>query len=329
MSKKANPTVIGAFVLGAIALTVSAVAIFGSGKFFKQHPRAVAFFQGNIQGLNVGSAVNIRGVEIGSVTAIQLQLDVKTMEPVIPVYMEFDPSRLMVSGGGRFSSEELTSQQPLKTAIANGLHARLATQSLVTGQLVVDLDLDPDEPRNFTGADPSTVEIPTSQSDFDKLKKALTRLPLDQIAASAVQLLQDADRLVKSDEIPKLLTSLVSVSDNLNALIGGARDDLPKLMGDLREITDSTRDTLASAKTALTTANQLLGGEVREAVRGAIGTLERAQKLLANSDSLIAPNSPQRYDLDQTLRNLTATTRALRTFAEGLERRPNSLVMGK
>jgi paraquat-inducible protein B len=51
--------------------------------------------------------------------------------------------------------------------------------------------------------------------------------------------------------------------------------------------------------------------------------------LLANSDSVVAPNSPQRYDLDQTLRNLTATTRALRVFAEGLERRPNSIVVGK
>jgi paraquat-inducible protein B len=308
---------------------VAAVAIFGSGKFFRHYPRAVAFFQGNIQGLTVGSAVNVRGVEVGSVTAVQLRLDVKTMEPIIPVYMEFDPSRLMVSGGGGFSSEELAKQGPLKIAIANGLHARLATQSLVTGQLVVELDLDPDEPRKFTGADPSTVEIPTAQSDFDKLKKALTQLPLDQIAASALELLQNTNRVVKSEEIPKLLTSLVSVSDNLNALVGATREDLPKLVGDLREITDSTKDTLGSAKTALTTANQLLGGDVREAVRSAIGTIERAQKLLANSDSLLAPNSPQRYDLDQTLRNLTATTRALRIFAEGLERRPNSLVVGK
>jgi len=119
------------------------------------------------------------------------------------------------------------------------------------------------------------------------------------------------------------------VSDNLNALVAGTRDDLPKLMADLREIMTSLRDAVASAKTALTTANQLLTGDVREAVRAAIGSMERAQKLLTDSDSLVAPNSPQRYDLDQTLRNLTATTRSLRTFAEGLERRPNSIVVGK
>jgi paraquat-inducible protein B len=327
MSRKANPTLIGGFVLGAIALTVAGVAVFGSGKFFKHYPRAVAFFQGNIQGLTVGSSVNLRGVEIGSVTGIQLQLNVKSMEPIIPVYMEFDPSRLIARGA--FSPEEIAQQEPLKTAIAKGLHARLATQSLVTGQLVVELDLDPNEPRRLTGADPSTVEIPTSQSDIDKLKKALTELPLDQIAASALELLQDTNRVVKSDEIPKLLNSLVSLSDNLNALIAVAREDVPKVVANFAEITSSTRDTLASAKTAVTTANQLLSGDVREAVRVAIGTLQRAEKLLANSDSLLAPNSPQRSDLDQTLRNLTATTRALRVFSENLERRPNSLVIGK
>ena len=328
MSKKANPTIIGGFVLGAIALGVVAVAVFGSGKFFSRHPRAVAFFQGNIQGLNVGAAVNLRGVPIGSVTAIQLQLDVKDMEPIIPVYMEFDPDRLRIVRK-EYTEAEFQSQEPLKQAIAKGLHARLVTQSMVTGQLAVDLDLDPDEPRHFTGADPSAVEIPTSQSDFDKLKNALMALPLDRIAASALQLFEDMDRVVKSDEIPKLLKSLVSVSNNLDALVSGTREDLPKAIGDFRELTHSTGETMASARTALTTANQLLNGDVREAVRAAIGTLERAQKLFANSDSLIAPNSPERYDIDQTLRNLTATTRSLRVFAEGLERRPNSLVVGK
>jgi len=328
MSKKANPTIIGGFVLGGIAIVVAAVAVFGSGKFFSRHPRAVAFFQGNIQGLTVGSTVTLRGVEVGSVTAIQMNLDVKNMQPIIPVYMEFDPDRLRIPHG-TFTEAELLKQEPLKLAITKGLHARLATQSLVTGQLIVDLNLDPNEPRHFTGADPSTVEIPTAESDIDKLKKALTTLPLDQIAASALQLLEDVDRVVKSDEIPKLLNSLVSVSNNLDGLVADTRDDLPKVIGDLRELTHSTGETLGAAKTTMTTANQLLTGDVREAVRVAIGTLQKTEKLMTNTNSLLAPDSAERFDIDQTLRNLTATTRALRVFAEGLERRPNSLVVGK
>src|SRR5215469_9972353 len=175
MSRKANPAVVGGFVLGAIALTVAAVAAFGGGKFFTHRERAVAFFEGDIQGLAVGSAVNLRGVQVGAVTDIALRLDVKTMHPVIAVYMEFDRNRIHFDRA--VSATEMAEHEPLRTAIANGLHASLATQSLVTGQLVVELDLEPDKPTRLLGADPSTVEIPTSPSDFDKLKNTITQLP--------------------------------------------------------------------------------------------------------------------------------------------------------
>ena len=51
MSTKPNPTVIGSFALGAIALAIFAVVVFGSGDLFAHHPRAVTFFTGNMQGL--------------------------------------------------------------------------------------------------------------------------------------------------------------------------------------------------------------------------------------------------------------------------------------
>lgn len=334
MSRKANPTLIGGFVVGAIALIVIALAVFGSGKFLTYRPRAVAFFKGSIQGLSVGSAVNLRGVQIGTVTDIQLRLDLKTMEPVIPVYMEFDLGHLKMSSP--ISEAELAEQRPLKTAIANGLHARLATQSLVTGQLIIELDLDPNEPRQFAGADPSTIEIPTSASDIEKVKSALLQLPLDQIAASALQLLNDADRLVTSADVSKLVHSLTAATDNLDDLLASARSDLGPIVGDINATTGASRETLAAAqqamtelRTTLSTANQMLGTDVRGMVKAAIGALQGAEKALNDANALVAPNSPQRYDIDQTLRNLTAATRSLRMFSEGLERRPNSLVVGK
>jgi paraquat-inducible protein B len=36
MSKPANKTMIGAFVVGAVVLAVTAVVLFGSGKFFRK-----------------------------------------------------------------------------------------------------------------------------------------------------------------------------------------------------------------------------------------------------------------------------------------------------
>jgi paraquat-inducible protein B len=337
MSKKANPTVIGAFVLGAIALLVAAISIFGSGQYFKHRPVAVAFFKGSIQGLTVGSAVALRGVQVGSVKNIQLEIDLKKMEPIIPVYMEFDTDRFKPFGGGAGpTAAQLAVQEPLKAAIAKGLHARLATQSLVTGQLLVELDLDPNEPRRTFGFDPNSVEIPTSESDIEKLKTTLTQLPVEEIANTAADVLKKLDRTLSSDEIPSMLKFLAQASERLDTLLNEVRGDVPKLMTEVHDTADAARNTLATAqgalteaRTALATADRLLATDAREAVRVATAALQRADKTLADADSLISVTSPQRYDIDQALRNLTAATRALRNFAEDLERRPNSLVVGK
>ena len=72
MSKHANPTVIGAFVVGAVILAVTAILLLGSGDLFIQKPRFVLYFKGSVKGLNVGSPVNFRGVNIGTVTNVQL-----------------------------------------------------------------------------------------------------------------------------------------------------------------------------------------------------------------------------------------------------------------
>ena len=70
MSKMANKSLIGAFVIGAVALAVIAVTIFGSGKFFQKIQTFVLFFEGSVKGLSVGSPVMFRGVKIGDVKEI-------------------------------------------------------------------------------------------------------------------------------------------------------------------------------------------------------------------------------------------------------------------
>ena len=65
MKKQINPTRIGVFVVGAIALAVAAVIVFGSGRFFTQKDKYVSFFEGSVFGLNQGAPVVCKGVKIG------------------------------------------------------------------------------------------------------------------------------------------------------------------------------------------------------------------------------------------------------------------------
>jgi paraquat-inducible protein B len=57
--KKASPQLIGAFVIGALVLTIVAVIVFGAGDFFTEKSRYVIFFRGSVDGLSVGAPVKI------------------------------------------------------------------------------------------------------------------------------------------------------------------------------------------------------------------------------------------------------------------------------
>ena len=333
MTRKANPTIVGSFVLGAIALTTGALVAFGTGSLFHPRPKAVAFFQGDIQGLSVGAPVNLRGVRVGTVTDIRIDLNGADATAVIPVYMQFEPERLNITN---LTQSEARNQTVLKAAIAKGLHARLASQSLVTGQLLVDLSFDPNEPSRLVGADPSTIEIPTARSDIEKLKEVLANVPLDQIAAVALRVLEDVDKLVSSPEIPSFLKSLAGAGDNLDKITDSTRQDLPQLFKSLSEASNSARQTLTIAQGTLgemngtfKSADRLVGGDLRDAVASAKNALQHADKLLADANSLLSTSSSQRYDINQILRNLAAATQSLRSLTDELDRRPNAVLLGR
>ncbi len=91
MSKPANKTLIGAFIVGAVALAVVALVVFGSGKFFRKQTFWVSFFEGSVKGLNVGSSVVFRGVKIGEVSQIKVNFDSVTLSVNIPVIYEVYP----------------------------------------------------------------------------------------------------------------------------------------------------------------------------------------------------------------------------------------------
>ena len=94
MSKQANTKLIGGFVVGAIVLTVAGILLFGSGKFFSHQRKFVLFFEDSVKGLNIGSAVDFRGVNIGKVKDIKVVVAKDDFSLLIPVFIEIDPDRI-------------------------------------------------------------------------------------------------------------------------------------------------------------------------------------------------------------------------------------------
>ena len=150
MGRKANQAIIGAFVLGAVLLAVAGVFVLSGDRFFfaprKTH---VAYFDGSLEGLDIGAPVTFNGVRIGSVTDVKVVIDADGASIRTPVFFDIDARRLHGVAGGTIRFEQDAGE--LDRLIAHGLRARLELQSLVTGQLVVALNFYPNTPARLRG----------------------------------------------------------------------------------------------------------------------------------------------------------------------------------
>lgn len=313
--KKANPALIGGFVVGALLLAAVAVLTVGGNQLFERKTRAVIYFSGAVTGLSVGAPVNFRGVRVGQVTDIKLQFDANNLAARIPVYITLNTRKVRMLGGKKLSVADV----PFEKFIEKGMRAQLAIQSLVTGQLDVELDFQPDTPAVFVGEDAEANEIPAMRSDFDTFRDQLSQLPLRQVSDELRETMQAVRQLA------------VTANTELGATANSARQTTDALTKAIVQLQGDTARTLASV--------QKLSGHVDEAVTTLSpqlnDTLQTAQKALKDADAtlahtseLTAPGAPMRADLEQALRNLAVASEALRNFSETIDRNPQALITG-
>jgi paraquat-inducible protein B len=320
MSRHANPTLIGAFVVGAVILAIVAVLLLSSGDLFVQKPRFVLYFKGSVKGLNVGSPVTFRGVNIGTVTNIQLVMGMSKADIRIPVTVEINPANFLVS---QHMIKEMSKslKETLGTQINAGLRAQLQLQSLLTGQLFIQLDFYPGTPVNLVGDD-RYPEIPTIPTPIEKITRKLEDFPVDQVMNNITSISEGLNKLINSPELHQAVQSLNEALEQINQLVKSpelhesitslhaALDDL----GSLARKIDRRVDPLSAELQATL-------DETRHAMTQARATLESAQHL-AGDEKLL-------YALDNALAEITAAARSVRDLSDFLERQPQSLLRGK
>lgn len=335
MARKYSPPLIGGFVVGGITLLIVALFLFGGGDLFKEKRRWVTFFEGSVGGLTVGAPVTFRGVRVGTVTNVALQLDTKKLTARIPVYFETEPDRIMWIDG--------RTSEPTQAAAAAGMRAQLAMQSLVTGQMAVELDLRPDTPATLVGTDPSTPEIPSMQSEYDVLKRQISELPIQELVASVDRTVKNIDRLVTSPEMAESLRAFTGSMTEARGLLANLNQDTRPLMRELTQTAQSARQTSEEATSAL----RSLGGEVKATLgdirqfttaargdlkvtlRSADQALQQARTTMASVDGLVADDTQGRQDIERALQNLAEASSALRSFADTVENNPNAIIIGR
>jgi paraquat-inducible protein B len=325
MGKKANPAVIGGFVVGAVALLVVGVLVFGSGKFWTTTVSWVSYFPGSVKGLQIGAPVTFRGVKIGQVTNIKATLDVREQPVTIltPVYWEIEPDRIEAVG---IPQAELATRKAVKKRsvtqllIKRGLRAQLQLQSFVTGQKFIQLDFHPDAAINLVGADPEVPEFPTTESGIAQLTKSLEELPLREIGDATLSLIQNADQLVNSPETKELIRSGTATLTEYKKLARNINEQvLPQTSKLIKNI--DTQIIPPASKLV-----RDLDSQVTPVARDA---LKEAEATLATYRSLVAEGSPVRYELVNLLSEAAGAARSLRVLADYLERHPEALLAGK
>jgi paraquat-inducible protein B len=200
MSKKVNKTVIGIFVVGALALLVAAIVVFGSGELFKRTDKFVLYFDGSVKGLAVGAPVTFRGVNIGTVKDISLIYDSNAGTITLPVIVEIEQGRIK----GAPSFGDLGGD---KKMIALGLRGNLEVQSFLTGQLMISFDFYPNKPAKLRGISNQYPELPTLPTSPD-ISEIMNEIPIKEIAKNLEAATQGINKLVNSSAIPRNLYDL-------------------------------------------------------------------------------------------------------------------------
>lgn len=348
MSKKANKTLIGVFVVAAIVMLVGAVLIFGSGKFFRERHQYVAFFEGSVKGLRIGAPVMFRGVKIGEVTDISLVYHMQDTSFEIPVIITLYPDKIVgvdLEMSEQSSAEEDREWQQL---LEQGFRAQLEMQSLVTGQLMIELDFHPDSPLKLYGFKDIKLggdvkEIPTIQSGLAQLGKKIEQLPLDEIANDLRSSLKGINEFVNSPEFGKSLHYFKQVlrdarnfvrhlDAKVDPLFDRVDDVLVNIDSQIEPLATGIKTTVEDTDELIRNVNKRIGpiqADLNKTTASLRAALNSAESALTEIDQMVEDDSEVRYYIDVFLREMTMAARSVRTLANYLERNPDALLRGK
>jgi len=324
MSKRASPALVGAFIVGGVALVVAAVIVLGGGKLFRDTVDYMSWFEGSVNGLNAGAPVKFMGVTIGQVTAIRLRTGsadgmLDTAEEFenweenlrIPVFYELDRELLRKEGSLTDVGDPVVAQ----LLIEGGLRATLAVESILTGRKYISLSVNRDSPLNVVN-DPNVdaFEIPTLETGLEWLERDVQGL---------------MSKLTNLD-VEGLVAAITSAATEVGELASGeqtraALADIPGTLAEVRATMRSIQALAASADTTMEFIRPRIDASSEEIAAAA----EELDAMLANLRAVIEPGSPLLTNLENSLYEISIAAAALGELADYLQQNPSALLRGK
>ena len=317
MSEKPNTVAIGAFIVGAALIVISALLFISGSGWGGDKSKIVMVFEGSVKGLTLGAPVALRGVQIGQVTDIHLLFDTDTIDITMTVEAEIDNNKFETRGDAAgYMGDEM---------IARGLRAQLNSQSMLTGLLYIQLDFHPNTPVNIVDLDSPYSQIPTIPTDLQRITRELESMDFAAIAEDIQTIADSLAIFVSTKEFRQLpqdlhntLASFENLSDQLNLQIASSGPKLDKVL-------DETYDTVKTLDSELPkiSASALQTLKVLDAAMLAF------EDTMIEIDDLVSDDSATTYALNKALREISLAARELQLLAKALEEHPEALIRGR
>ncbi len=203
-------------------------------------------FDESLRGLSPGAPVDFRGITLGEVSEVRVELHTDSNRIFMPVEVNLYPERLrnrsrkapvpQLRGDAR--------KHLLDDLVSKGLRAQLRTGNLLTGQLYIALDFFPGASSAQIDWNSTPPELPTTPGSLGELQASLKRiadklekLPIERIGADLHQTLLAANRLLgrlDAQVAPELVATLAETRQAVGTAQSMMAADKP-LQQDTRE----------------------------------------------------------------------------------------------
>lgn len=306
---------VGLLVVVGVAV-LALVGLMLGGRWLAATERGQLRYTTSVYGLQEGAPVVFRGVRIGQVTAVRLT----PQDAVVTVQLERERLAQLLP--------DAPSGPLLPTLIDKGLIAKLATQSLLTGLLYVDLELAPGTSRAAAAPGQEPPQIPTAPNTLQNLKAQLDQLNVGQIAEDLAAIATSTRKLVGNPQIPLAIARAGDAAQSVQRLADDLRQRLPPL-------TNQTGDALARVGKAADRVNaaaarlQDTTGKADPLLTSLHQTSESLGRAAAALSEAAGSDSALRVNTNRALEDVARAARSLRELGDTLERHPDALLRGR
>lgn len=261
-------------------------------------------FPGAAGELDEESAVTLLGFQIGEVESAHLAFDGKTGRPYTTVTAVIYPWQLdLGSSGGAGADWRAATDTKLSKLLHLGYRARLQQSPPLLGNLSIALvpvagaasaDLAYDGPNPRIPSAQSSADFADITSQADQILAKINRIPIEEIGRDVRQVTGRLNALTNSPELTSSLAHLNSTLAEVDQLLSQVQPQIVPLLGKLND---------AAAQIS--------------------GTALAAHQLLDSGGGADGAN------LSETIQQLNAAARSIRSLTDYLGRHPEALIRGK